>query len=59
MLMLDTDDPEHAFVPCSPSDKYVLLAGGTSSGTLDMYAIVDETLLQMRKIHRLKSLHTH
>ena len=44
------DDPERAFVPFSPSDDYVLLVnnmGGTS--TLEMYAIADETLLQLSK----------
>ena len=43
------DDPERAFVPFSPSDDYVLVnnLGGTS--TLELYAIANETLLQLSK----------
>jgi dihydroxyacetone kinase len=44
------DDPEHAFVSFSPFDDYVLLVnnmGGTS--TLGMYAIADETPLQLSR----------
>ena len=45
------NDPEPAFGPFSSSDDYVLLVnntGGTS--TPEMYAIADETLLQLSKI---------
>jgi dihydroxyacetone kinase len=44
------DDPERAFVPFFPFDDYVLLVNnmrGTS--TLGMYAIADETLLQLSR----------
>ena len=50
------DDPERAFVPFSTSDDYVLLVnnmGGTS--TLEMYAIADETLLQLSKVPTILS----
>ena len=49
-LILDMDDPERAFVPFSPSDEVVLFVnnmGGMS--TLEMYAIVDDALLQLGK----------
>ncbi|KDR72886.1 hypothetical protein GALMADRAFT_252217 [Galerina marginata CBS 339.88] len=47
-LILDMNNPERAFVPFDPSDSVVLLVnnmGGMS--TLEMYAVVDETLLQL------------
>ena len=47
-LILDKNDPERSFVPFDPSDSVVLLVnnmGGMS--TLEMYAAVDETLLQL------------
>ncbi|KAF8151786.1 Dak1 domain-containing protein [Crassisporium funariophilum] len=49
-LILDMDDPERAFVPFDASDAIILFInnmGGMS--TLEMYAIADETLLQLAK----------
>ncbi|KAJ6590569.1 Dak1 domain-containing protein [Mycena vulgaris] len=48
-LILDKDDPERAFVPFNASDVVVLLVnnmGGMS--VLEMYAIVDEALVQLK-----------
>ena len=41
------DDPERAFVPFTPSDDYVLVNNMGGTTTLGMYAIADETLLQL------------
>ncbi|KAJ7641469.1 Dak1 domain-containing protein [Roridomyces roridus] len=49
-LILDKDDPERAFVPFDAQDEVVLLVnnmGGMS--VLEMYAIVDETLVQLKQ----------
>ncbi|KAL1665340.1 Dak1 domain-containing protein [Schizophyllum commune] len=48
-LLLDKEDTERAFVPFDNEDSIVLLVnnmGGLS--TLEMYAVVDETLLQLK-----------
>ena len=48
-LLLDKEDTERAFVPFDKEDSIVLLVnnmGGLS--TLEMYAVVDETLLQLK-----------
>ncbi|KAJ7675427.1 hypothetical protein B0H17DRAFT_1080731 [Mycena rosella] len=50
-LILDKDDPERAFVPFDASDVCVLLVnnmGGMS--VLEMYAVVDEALVQLKKV---------
>ncbi|KAJ7119555.1 Dak1 domain-containing protein [Mycena epipterygia] len=49
-LILDKDDPERAFVPFDAADTVVLLVnnmGGMS--VLEMYAVVDEALVQLKK----------
>ncbi|KAJ7904951.1 Dak1 domain-containing protein [Mycena leptocephala] len=49
-LILDKDDAERAFVPFDASDDVVLLVnnmGGMS--VLEMYAVVDEALVQLKK----------
>lgn len=49
-LVLDKTDPERAFVPFELSDRVVLMLnnmGGMS--VLEMYAIVDETIIQLGK----------
>ncbi|KAJ7471889.1 Dak1 domain-containing protein [Mycena latifolia] len=49
-LILDKEDPERAFVPFDASDVVVLLVnnmGGMS--VLEMYAVVDEALVQLKK----------